>query len=70
MRLLHFGGFPDPFLVGGDKKLRRYHNERCDRLVREDIRDLENIRDLSAMQILVALLLGRLLRSSKQMFRY
>lgn len=54
--LLKFGGFPEPLLGQSEKKLRRWHNQRLDRLVREDIRDLENIRDLSALQILVNIL--------------
>jgi len=54
--LLKFGGFPEPLLKQSEKGLRRWHNQRLDRLVREDIRDLENIRDLSSLQILVDIL--------------
>jgi len=36
--------------------LRRFHNEYIDRLIREDIRDVEQIRDLSTLQVLVELL--------------
>ncbi len=54
--LLKFGGFPEPFLKKNQKTLRRFHNERLDRLVREDIRDIELVRDLSALQILVEIL--------------
>jgi uncharacterized protein len=57
--LFTFGGFPEPLLAGDMKTWRRFQNERVDRLVREDIRDLENIRDLSAIQILVELLPGK-----------
>lgn len=57
--LFTYGGFPEPFLARDMKVLRRFHNERVDRLVKEDIRDLENIRDLSALQILVELLPGK-----------
>ncbi len=39
-----------------ERDLRRWHAQRLERLVKEDIRDLENIRDLSALQILVDLL--------------
>lgn len=55
-QLLHFGGFPEPFLSTNEQTLRRFHNERVDRLIREDIRDLESLRDLSALQVLVELL--------------
>ncbi|MBI5412017.1 ATP-binding protein [Candidatus Peregrinibacteria bacterium] len=54
--LLVFGGFPEPFLGRNDKVLNRFHNERLDRLIREDIRDIEALRDLSALQIMVELL--------------
>ena len=54
--LLAFGGFPEPFLAGDEKTLRRFHNERQDRLIREDIRDTTPIRDLSRLQILADLL--------------
>lgn len=50
--LLHFGGFPEPFLKHDDTTLRRWHNEYIDRLIKEDIRDLESLRDLSSLQIL------------------
>lgn len=54
--LLKFGGFPEPLLKQSEKGLRRWHNQRLDRLVKEDIRDLENIRDLSILQVLVDIL--------------
>lgn len=55
-QLFSFGGFPEPFLKKDLKTLRRFHNERLERLVKEDIRDIENLRDLSALQILVEIL--------------
>lgn len=54
--LLAFGGFPEPFLKKDNVTLRRFHNERIDRLIKEDIRDIEQVRDLSALQILVEIL--------------
>lgn len=54
--LTKFGGFPEPFLKQSERDLRRWHGQRLERLVKEDIRDLENIKDLSAMQILVDIL--------------
>jgi predicted AAA+ superfamily ATPase len=50
--LLRFGGFPEPFLAQSDRTLRRWQKERVDRFFREDVRDLENVQDLSSMQIL------------------
>lgn len=54
--LIKLGGFPEPFLKQDERDSRRWHTQRLERLVKEDIRDLENIRDLSALQILVDLL--------------
>lgn len=54
--LFIFGGFPESFLKKDMRTLRRFHMERLERLVKEDIRDLESVRDISAIQILVELL--------------
>jgi hypothetical protein len=54
--LFKFGGFPEPFLSKNFRTLRRFHNQRLDRLIKEDIRDVELVRDLSALQILVEIL--------------
>ncbi|MCL5408799.1 MAG: ATP-binding protein [Candidatus Omnitrophica bacterium] len=54
--LLKFGGFPEPLLKQNEKALRRWHNERTELLVREDIRDLQNIRDISSLETLVDIL--------------
>lgn len=48
--LLRFGGFPEPVLAQSDRTLRRWHKERLDRVVREDVRDLEAVRDLSGIE--------------------
>ncbi len=54
--LMHFGGFPEPFLAQSDRTLRRWQKERVDRFLREDIRDLGSVRDLASLQLLVDLL--------------
>ena len=54
--LYQFGGFPEQFYKQSERDLRRWHLERVDRLIKEDIRDVENLRDLSAMHVLVRLL--------------
>jgi len=54
--LLALGGFPEPFLADSPRKLRRWQKERVDRFLREDVRDLETIRDLASMQLLADLL--------------
>lgn len=53
---LKFGGFPEPLLKQSEKELRRWHNQRVEGLVREDIRDMENIRELSLLQVLADIL--------------
>jgi predicted AAA+ superfamily ATPase len=57
--LLHFGPFPEPFLKQNERSLRRWRRERLDRFFREDVRELENIRDLSSMELLAELLESR-----------
>ncbi|MFH1429743.1 MAG: ATP-binding protein [Candidatus Margulisiibacteriota bacterium] len=47
-----FGGFPEPLLKQNERFLRRWHNEKTSRLFREDILDMEMIRDLGSMQLL------------------
>jgi predicted AAA+ superfamily ATPase len=54
--LMQFGGFPEPFLAQSPRGLRRWQKERLDRFFREDVRDLEPIRDLSTFQLLADLL--------------
>lgn len=57
--LLEFGGFPEPFLAASARTLRRWQKERLDRFFREDVRDLEAVRNLSAIETLADLLPGR-----------
>jgi predicted AAA+ superfamily ATPase len=54
-----FGGFPEPFLSQNDRTLRRWHRERNERLFREDIQDVEAIRDIGRMKILSDMLPGK-----------
>lgn len=56
MNLFTYGGFPEVFLKQDQRILRRWHNERYDRLFREDIRDMESIRNLGTMKLLGDLL--------------
>lgn len=54
--LLQFGGFPEPFLAESSRTLRRWQRERLERFFREDVRDLEPLRDLASLQLLAELL--------------
>ena len=51
-----FGGFPEPFIKQNSRTLRRWHNERIDRIIREDIRDITAIKDFSGMMLLCDML--------------
>ena len=51
--LLNLNGFPEPLFSGSQRTLNRWHNERVSQLVREDIRDLERVRELDIMEILI-----------------
>ncbi len=52
-RLLRVGGFPEPFLDGNEQAARRWRRERLDRVLRDDIRDLEAIKDISTLSLFV-----------------
>ena len=58
-RLMTVGGFPEPFLDGDEREARRWRKERFDRVLREDIRDLEYIRNISLLDLFVAQLRRR-----------
>jgi len=57
--LFSYGPFPEPFLKKDQRNLRRWRRERLDRFFREDVRELENVRDLSSMELLSDLLPDR-----------
>ncbi len=50
--LFEYGGFPEPLLKENSRFLRRWHNEKIERMFREDITDIEQIRDLGNMKLL------------------
>ncbi len=50
--LYKFGGFPEVLLKESTRSLRRWHSEKLERLFREDIRDVESIRDIGNMKLL------------------
>lgn len=52
-RLLKFGGFPEPLLAADEREAKRWRRERFDRIIREDIRDLEHIRNLQLLELFV-----------------
>jgi predicted AAA+ superfamily ATPase len=57
--LLRFGGFPEPFLLQDQREHRIWQRDRVTRVVREDLRDLEHVREISLVEHLVDLLPAR-----------
>jgi predicted AAA+ superfamily ATPase len=51
--LLRYGGFPEPFLRQDEVFLRRWQTERRARVTTQDLRDLENVKDISLIELLV-----------------
>ncbi len=57
--LLQFGGFPEPLTMQNSDKVRRWQRLYRERLVREDLRDLQEVRNVSLIENLAILLQGR-----------
>ena len=57
--LLKFGGFPEPLISGNTRVWRRWQRERLSRVIYEDVRDLENIREIGLLELLVEALPDR-----------
>ena len=51
--LLHYGGFPEPFRLGSEKETKRWSREYRSRLIREDLQDLERVKDIALMEQMV-----------------
>ena len=49
---MQFGGFPEPFLAGDTRTWRRWQRERQSRVLYEDLRDLENVRQVALVELL------------------
>ena len=56
MRLLTYGGFPEPFFEADQKHWRRWQQERLRRVINEDLVSLEQVKDLSAISLLAEIL--------------
>lgn len=57
--LLEFGGFPEPLLAHNARVWRRWQRERLSRVIYEDVRDLENVREIGLIELLVEALPAR-----------
>lgn len=56
MRLLKFGGFPEPLLSMNENEHRIWQRERTINVIEEDLRDLETVKDYSLLLLLSELL--------------
>lgn len=54
--LLQFGGFPEPLFRQDETEHRIWQRDRLARVIREDLRDLERVREVSLVEQLVDLL--------------
>ena len=57
--ILKVGGFPEPFLNGEEAYAKRWRSSHLDRILREDLIDLEPVRQIKSIEILVDLLSDR-----------
>lgn len=58
-RLLSVGGFPEPFLNFDERDANRWRSDRFHRVLTDDLRGLEEVRDIASLQVLVDLLRER-----------
>ncbi len=54
--LYKFGGFPDPFLKSDEKFMQKWQNLRDRQLLYEDIQNLENIHEITQLEVLTTML--------------
>ena len=52
-RLLRWSGFPEPFLSGNDRAWRRWQREHRERFLKEDLRDLEHVKEVTLIEELL-----------------
>lgn len=58
-RLMRMGGFPEPFLRGSERFYKRWRRSHLDIILRQDLLDLEAVRNIQAIETLVELLKHR-----------
>lgn len=58
--LLKFSGFPEPLFKGSDRALRRWKDEYITLILKEDLRDLTNIKAIETMEHILSLLPERI----------
>lgn len=58
-KLLKLGGFPEPYLKGSESYAKRFRRTHSDTIIREDLLDLEKVRDIKSIEIMLDLLRSR-----------
>jgi hypothetical protein len=58
-RLMQFGGFPEPFLKGEAIFYNRWKKGHHDIILRQDLLDMESVRNISALETLIELMRRR-----------
>ncbi len=51
--ILEFGGFPEPFFAKDKIEWRRWQLERVNRVLSDDLRDLERVQDVEVIRLLL-----------------
>ena len=59
VRLMKVGGFPEPFLNGEEDFAKRWRSTHIDRIIKEDLLELEQVRNLKLIEVLIDLLSDR-----------
>ena len=57
--LLKFGGFPEPFFAQSERDWKRWQRERISRVIHEDLVSLEQVKEVSQLDLLAILLQDR-----------
>lgn len=59
-KLLRFGGFPEPFFSQSEREWKRWQRERLSRVINEDLTSLEQVKEISQLELLAVLLQDRI----------
>ena len=59
LALIRHGGYPEPFLRDSDRFWRRWSATRSQQLMKEDLRDLTQVRELGQVEMLAELIADR-----------
>ncbi len=51
--LLRYGGFPEPFILQSETETRRWSREYRARVIRDEVRELEQVQDLASIELLL-----------------